>query len=113
MAILYPVVLLVVLTMFQISLYWHTSNAVGVAAEEGVNAGQVGGGDSEAAREAALRILDASTRLEAPEVQTQIDGDLLTVTVAADAPRLVGLGRWRVRSVAEGRLEEFLPADDR
>ena len=113
MAILYPVVLLVVLMMFQISLYWHTSNAVGVAAEEGVNAGQVDGGDPDAARDAALRILDASTRLDAPEVQAEIHGDLLTVSVAADAPRLVGIGRWRVRSVAEGPLERFVPADER
>jgi len=113
MAILYPVVLLVILSMFQISLYWHTANAVGVAAEEGVNAGQVGGGDTDEARAAAQRVLDASTRLDSPDIRADIDGDVLTVSVAADAPRLVGLGRWRVRSTAQGRLEEFVPADRR
>ena len=41
MAILFPAVMLVVLSMFQISLYWHTANSVGVAAEQGVSAGRI------------------------------------------------------------------------
>ena len=28
-------------------------------------------------------------------------------------PRIVGFGTWRVRSVAEGRMEEFVPANQR
>ncbi len=113
LAILFPAVLLVILAMFQISLYWHTANAAGVAAEQGVDAGQVNGGDTDAAESAALFILDSSTSLQNRSAVATITGNLITVTVTADAPRIVGIGTWRVRSVSEGRLEEFVPADQR
>lgn len=113
MAILYPVILLVVLGMFQVGLYWHTANAAEAAAERGLDVGQVDGGDTGAAVGAANAMLDATTRRRNPEVSASIDGELLTVSVAIDAPRLVGVGPWRVRSVAQGRLERFVPADER
>ncbi len=118
MAILYPAILLVILGMFQISLYWHTANSAEVAAERGVDVGKVeveGGEEAarRAAEEAAVRMLDAATRLDDPEVTAVIAGDVITVTVSANSPRLIGPGRWRVTSVAEGRLERFVPADER
>ncbi len=113
MAILYPAILVVILGMFQISLYWHSANAAEAAAERGVDVGQIGDGDAAAAEEAAIRMLDAATRLRNPQVTAVIADDRITVTVTADAPRLVGLGTWRVGSVAQGRLERFVPADER
>lgn len=116
MAILFPVVLLVILSMFQISLYWHTANAAAVAAEEGVNAGQVFPDDeaiAESQAGAAARWILDTTNHRNGVVTAAVTGDLLTVTVTADAPRIVGIGTWGVRSVAEGRMEEFIPADQR
>ncbi len=116
MAILFPVVLLVVLSMFQISLYWHTANAAAVAAEEGLNAGQVHPEDNARAvaeaTAAAQWILNTTNHRNGVVVPV-VSGDLLTVTVTADAPRIVGVGTWQVRSVAEGRMEEFVPANQR
>lgn len=116
MAILFPTVLLVILTMFQISLYWHTANAAGVAAEEGVDAGQVFPDDPARARTeaqiAARAILD-STNHGTGDVTVAVNGNLFSVTVVADSPRIIGIGRWQVRSVAEGRFEEFVPASGR
>lgn len=117
MTIIFPAILLVVLGMFQISLYWHTSNAVGVAAEQAVDAGQVYPDDPalavSEAEAAANWILTSSTSMLNPDVDVAIDGDLLTVTVAVDSPRIIGIGRWRVSSVAQDRFEEFVPATDR
>ncbi|MEM7272981.1 MAG: TadE family protein [Actinomycetota bacterium] len=120
MAIIFPVVLLVILLMFQISLYWHTANAVGVAAEQGLDAGQVhpeADGMAEAEAEAAARfILNRAVALPAPAevtVTRVAGGERLRVTVSARTPRLVGVGSWEVRSVAEGRFETFVPADER
>lgn len=116
MAILFPTVLFVILGMFQISLYWHTANAVAVAAQEGVDAGQVFPDDQDRAEseagQAAQWILNTTNHRNgtvAPDVQ----GNLLTVVVSAEAPRIIGLGTWTVRSQAQGRLEEFVPADQR
>jgi len=120
MAIIFPAILLVILLMFQISLYWHTANAVGVAAEQGLNAGQVfpeADGQAELEATAAVAfILNSSVNLQTPadiEVTRVAGGDRLRVSVTARSPRLVGVGAWEVRSVAEGRFEEFVPADER
>ncbi len=116
MAILFPSVLLVILSMFQISLYWHTANAAAVAAEQGLDAGQIFPEDKtravDEARAAAQWILETTNHRNAV-VNPTINGDLLTVTVTAEAPRIVGIGSWQVRSVAEGRFEAFIPAGER
>ena len=116
MAILFPAVLLVVLSMFQISLYWHTANSVGVAAEQGVSAGRVYPDDHaraiSSAQDEAAWILDNTNHGDGVPVAS-VSGDLLTVTVTANAPRIVGVGTWQVRSVAQGRFEAFIPAGER
>lgn len=116
MSILFPVVLLVIMSMFQISLYWHTANATGVAADLGVDAGQLFPDDPamaiSEAEAAAQWMLDNSNHRNGTPTAS-VNGNLLTVTVEADSPRIIGVGTWRVRSVAEGRFEEFVPADER
>lgn len=116
MAILFPTILFVVLGMFQISLYWHTANAVAVAAQEGVDAGQVFPDDEARAEteaaQAAQWILDTTNHRNGT-VDPDVEGNLLTVVVTAEAPRIAGLGTWRVRSEAQGRMEDFVPADQR
>jgi hypothetical protein len=117
LAILYPVVLLILLGMFQISLYWHAANTAEAAAARGVEVGKVDHGDEGAAiaeaTEAAGRFLASATRVRNPDIQARVENDRIIVTVATDAPRLFGPGTWRVRSEAEGRLERFVPADER
>lgn len=116
MAILFPAVLIVVLSMFQVSLYWHTANSVGVAADQGLSAGRVHPDEPQRAiseAEAEARWILANTNHGDGEPVASIDGDRLTVTVTANAPRIVGIGSWQVRSVAEGRFEEFVPAGQR
>ncbi len=116
MAIFFPVVLLIIMGMFQISLYWHTANSVSVAADVGLDAGQVFPDDhgmaiSEA--EAAARWILDNTNNSNGEPAATIEGDTLVVSVEADSPRVVGIGSWRVRSVAQGRFEEFVPVNER
>ena len=111
-------VLVVILGMFQISLYWHAANTAEVAAERGVDVGKVEfeGGEAEAeaaAVDAARQLLGSATQLNDEDVTAEIVGDVITVTVETNAPRFVGPGQWRVRSVAQGRLERFVPADER
>lgn len=118
MAILYPAILALILGMFQISLYWHAANSAEVAAERGVDVGKVEfeGGEAaaeQAAVDAAQQLLDAATQRNDPDITAEIVGDLITVTVETNAPRLFGPGQWRVRSEAQGRLERFVPADER
>jgi Flp pilus assembly protein TadG len=120
LAILYPTVLLVILSMFQISLYWHTANTVAVAAEEGLNAGQVYADDDQqdlakaeatAAAQWILNTVSHRNGTVTPVISS--DGNTMTVTVTAESPRIVGIGRWEVRSVAQGRMEEFVPVGER
>lgn len=118
LAILMPATLLIIFTMFQIALYWHASNVVGVAAESAVNAGQVhdaGSGDANSeATAAANAVLAAASFDGAPTVAVTFPGgDFIEVTVQAQAVRLFGVGNWQVESVARGRVEEFVPATDR
>ena len=118
LAIIFPAVLLVIMLMFQISLYWHTANAVGVAAERGLNAGQVfpePDGQAEIEAESAVSfILSSSVNLQIPadiEVTRVAGGDRLRVSVSARTPRLVGVGgvgsslrcRGTVRRLHSGR----------
>jgi Flp pilus assembly protein TadG len=117
MAILFPVMLLMVLGLFQMSLYWHTSNVVAVAAEQGLNAGQVHADDHGLARSeavaAAQAILATTTHRDPVITPVIVGGDRLQVTVSAQSPVVIGIGVWTVESVAEGRLEEFVPVTER
>lgn len=114
----YPALLIMILGMFQVSLYWHAANSAEVAAERGVDVGKVEFEGGEAAAEAAAEMaaqqfLEGVTQVDDIEVTAVIAGDVITVTVATNAPRLIGPGRWRVESEAVGRLERFIPADER
>ncbi len=116
MAIFFPVVLLIVMSMFQISLYWHTANSVATAADVGLDAGQVFPDDPGMAvgeAEAAAQWILDNTNNSNGEPTATIEGDTLVVSVEADSPRVIGIGTWRVRSVAQGRFEEFVPVNER
>lgn len=116
MAILFPVTMFIILSMFQIALYWHTANTVGVAADIGLDAGQVFPEDHPRAiseAEAAAQWMLDSTNHQNGTPTATINGNLLRVTVVANSPQIVGIGSWQVQSVAEGRFEEFIPADQR
>lgn len=116
MAILFPVILVIVMGLFQMSLYWHTSNVVAVAAEQGLDAGQVHADDHNRARSEALAaansILATSSHSDAV-VSPEVVGNRFRVTVSAQSPVLVGIGTWTTESVAEGRFEEFVPVTER
>lgn len=116
MAIFFPVVLLIIMGMFQISLYWHTANSVSVAADAGLDAGQVFPDDhgmATAEAEAAAQWILDNTNNSNGESNATVEGNTLVVSVEADSPRVVGIGTWRVRSVAQGRFEDFVPVNER
>ncbi len=119
-AILMPAVLAIIFTMFQMALHWHANNVVGVAAEQAVNAGQVEETDAERRSEAeriARQFLGAASFRSEPTVDVVLvpagDPELIQVTIQAETPRLFAIGDWRVSTVAQGRIEEFIPADER
>lgn len=116
-AILMPVMLAIIFTMFQIALHWHANNVVAVAAEQAVNAGQVEPDQASArgAAEAAARgVLGAASFRSDPGVDVDFPADdLIQVTITAETPRLFSIGDWRVETVAQGRIEEFVPLGDR
>jgi hypothetical protein len=116
LAILFPAILLIVMGLFQMALFWHTANMVAVAAEEGFDAGKIEpDAPVAAAQEAASDFVTSTTSSTDVDVAAAVSGDgqRLTVTVTASAPRVVGFGQWRVQRVAEGPIEQFVPADER
>jgi hypothetical protein len=79
LAVVFPIVLLTIVTVVQTALVWHARNVAVAAADQGVEAGRLDGGSAADARAQALDMLTHST------------GDLISnvkVTVVATATQL-------------------------
>ncbi|MFD0279395.1 TadE/TadG family type IV pilus assembly protein [Kitasatospora sp. NPDC127111] len=118
LAIVFPVVLVLILLVVQVSMWWYYRQVALTAAREGVDAGRVQGSrDDGAKNEAAerqareflgrqgVRTYDVRTAGSTPE--------LIRVTVELTAPSVVPFLRTPVVQSAEAPRERFLPPEVR
>ena len=114
-AIVMPVMLIVVMLVFQVALFWHAKQAADTAAEEAVDAAQVATATDADGYAGADTILSQAGNLR--DVQVSITRDLasgvVTATVTGRAPSIIPIGSWRVSAQAQGSIERFIPADER
>ncbi|GAB3671491.1 TadE/TadG family type IV pilus assembly protein [Saccharopolyspora sp. ID03-671] len=114
LAVLAPMVLLVLLTVVQAGLWWHTRTVCSAAAQHGVQVARTLHGTTADAQSAAASFLaEGSGLVTQPLVSAQVTGTRVTVRVTGKAPRLLpvpGLGT--VTQVAEASKERFTTPGD-
>lgn len=91
LAVLFPVVLLLILSAVQGGLWWHAHAVASQAAQAGVDAGRPVGATTTTAAQAARSFATraGSGVLTTPEAQAAVTGENVQVTVSATAPRLL------------------------
>ncbi|KAA9159433.1 pilus assembly protein TadE [Amycolatopsis acidicola] len=111
LAVLFPVVLVLILSMVQGGLWWHAHAVAAQAAQAGVDAGRPVGATSDTASEAARSFAARAGRgvLAAPEAHATATADTVQVTVSGTAVSLLpfpGL-EIRVDANAQATKERF------
>jgi len=105
--LLIPLFLLAIFATLEASLWVHASTVAQAAAQDGVRAATVLGGDENQAREESQRILDSHATGEDWAVATSSDATTLTVTVTGNALSVIPGVAFPVRESAslpwEGR----------
>src|SRR5437764_1927346 len=91
LAVLFPIVLLLILSAVQGGLWWHAHAVASQAAQAGVDAGRPVGATNTTAAQAAQSFATraGSGVLTAPNVQAAVTAENVQVTVSATAPRLL------------------------
>lgn len=117
MAVLFPLALLLVLTIVQAGVLWHARNVLSEAAQTGVNVGRVAGGTSADAEAAALSFLNRAgdDAVSAPSVSASRAAEIITVTASGTAHRLLPVPgiEFRLRIGASAPVEYFsVPGSD-
>jgi hypothetical protein len=107
-----PVLLLLVLMVFQVALWWHAKQVADAAAREAVEAAQVADGTRADAEAAAWTFLRRAGNLAAPAVAVERGAAAVAVEVTGSAPRLVP-GPWQVTARAVGDVERFIAEPER
>ncbi|GAA3570673.1 TadE/TadG family type IV pilus assembly protein [Amycolatopsis ultiminotia] len=111
LAVLFPVVLVLILSAVQGGLWWHAHAIVTQAAQAGVDAGRPVDGTNATAAEAARSFAARAGRgvLTNPAIRATVSVDTVRVTVSGTAARLVpipGLD-FRVEASARAVRERF------
>lgn len=111
-AIVMPVLLIVILFVFQIALFWHAKQAADTAAEEAVDAAQVATASAADGHAGANTIISQAGNLRnvAVVVDRNTATGLVTVIVTAQATAIIPFGSWNVQATAQAPIEEFRPA---
>ncbi len=114
-AIVMPVMLIVVMLVFQVALFWHAKQAADTAAEEAVDSAQVATATESDGYTGANTILAQAGNLRDVQVIVTRDvaGGIVTATVTGRAPSIIPFGSWNVSAQAQGSIERFVPADER
>ncbi|SEP54061.1 TadE/TadG family type IV pilus assembly protein [Amycolatopsis saalfeldensis] len=91
MAVVFPVVLVLILSAVQGGLWWHAHAVAAQAAQAGVDAGRPVGATSSAAADAARSFADRAGRgvLTAPQVHATVTATTVAVAVSGTAIRLL------------------------
>ncbi len=112
LAVVFPVVLLLVMTLIQAALWFYARSVALGAAQEGAREGRVQPASTDRARSAAEGFLDqtAEDLLTAPAVTVTGSPATIEVTVTATSISLFpGLPGWPVQQQAVGPVERLAP----
>ena len=115
--IVFPLTVLVFMTLVQWGLYFHAGQVVDAAAQDAARAAQTGPDDSNAPAAAAADLLGPAERsglLSDPLVDVRGDARRVRAVVTGDVVRLVPLPiDLRVTGTASGPVESFVSEPDR
>lgn len=115
MVIVWPVLLLMILTVIQLALWYHAGSVAQVAARHGVDIARFEGGtQSTAATETdtLLRRLGGAIIVD-PQVTVTINSDSATVTVSGHAQSILPISQLlSVTATAQAKVERFRPASE-
>ena len=114
-AVIMPVLIIVIMMVFQVGLFWHAKQAADVAAEEAVDSAQVATATEADGYAGAATILGQAGNLSDATVTVYRDeaAGIVTVTITGNAPSIIPFGTWGVTAQAQGSIEEFMSAADR
>ncbi|MEV5542042.1 TadE/TadG family type IV pilus assembly protein [Saccharopolyspora shandongensis] len=109
LAVLAPLALILLLTVLQAGLWWHTRTLCHSAAQQGVQAARTVSGTTGDAHTAATNFLNRAGGLVGdPVVSATVDARQVRVQVAATAPRILPIpGLDRVEQEARAAKERF------
>ncbi|MFD2422688.1 TadE/TadG family type IV pilus assembly protein [Amycolatopsis pigmentata] len=114
LAVLFPVVLVLVLSIVQGGLWWHAHTVAAQAAQAGVDAGRPVGATSSTAEHAARSFTERAGRgvLTTAEVRATVTGQTVQVTVSGTTTRLLPIPGLdiRVDATAQAAKERFTVA---
>ncbi len=110
-----PVLIIVIMMVFQVGMFWHAKQAADVAAEEAVEAAQVAIATEADGYSGAAAILGQAGNLTntVVTVNRDIATGTVTVVITGDAPSIIPFGSWSVTAQAQGSIEQFVPAAQR
>jgi Flp pilus assembly protein TadG len=111
-AAVFPVVILLIMTIFQGVVYYQAEQLAQAAASEGARVARLHN-SSAAAGEAEARLLLAQTEgdwlLTGPAVTAEHNGQWARVAVDGTAPTFIPFVKLRIHKVVEGPVERFTP----
>lgn len=113
LAVIMPALLFWIMLIVQYGLWFHAKQVSAAAAAEGVDAAQLATATALDGERAARSFLAQSGNLDEIAVDVQRTADVVSVRVTGHAPRLVPGFDWKVTSVAESRLERYVPQPER
>lgn len=113
LAVLMPVLIMLVLIPVQVGLWWHAKQAAETAADEALDAAQVENATAADGQAGAMAILGQAGNLENVVINVDRAGEIVSVTVSGQLGFSIFPGPWSVAAHAEGRVERFIPVDER
>ncbi|NNE74298.1 MAG: hypothetical protein HKN26_11585 [Acidimicrobiales bacterium] len=114
LAIIFPVILVIVLTPVQIGLFYHARQAADLAAERYVDAARAYQATSADGVAAANQILNQGGNLADAQIIPGAQGpDTVSVTIRGNLNYSIVPGTWSVEASAEGAVERFIPEPER
>ena len=116
MAIIFPALLILTLTIVQAGLYYHATQRAAAAADRAAAAAAAAGGDEDVGEAAGQAFLDAmpiGKDASAPIIKVTHIGDSVEATVTGPIDPIVPIGTWTVFASATARIEEFVPETER
>lgn len=106
-----PVLLLLIMTVFQFGLWYHASHVAEAAAQEGVRAARVEQGSADAGRVRAARFMTdaAPTLVKSVEVVATRDAEAARIEVNGTLHSLIPGVHLHVHAEAQSPVERFRP----
>jgi hypothetical protein len=114
-AIVFPAVLFLIMSVVQFALWYHGAQVFRAAAQDGARAAQVAGASDADGRVRAEAVLGGpgSNLFRSQSVTASRQGDVARVTVTGRVVSLVGFGLPAITRTAEGPVDRFRSLGDR